>query len=496
MAGPDIKGEVLTDDASLTRFSQDMNHYRIRPKMVAVPKDEEDVATILDYAKKTATPITARGAGSNMSGVAVGKGIVVLFRDVHSVLRRQGRLITVQPGAIFGSVDKDLAGEGLRIPYDPSSRAFCTIGGNVATKASGIRSLKYGSVDHCLRSLRFVCPEHGIVDTKDGLPPRLAHQITDIRERLWRDAEVAGIYRSRADLKTSSGYNLRAFFDHEDPAAIVTHLLAGSVGTLGMFTQIELELTPIPSERVLYIPFFPSLRSAAEAALKIRRFGPSALELLDAYGTNVLRSEHAISIPAECRAVLMVEFDSDLDEADRRTRRLVSGVALGVHEEADPILMQTLWSVREGMLLRIKKDLESKDARLFSFSDDLAVPPERLPEFIADIEALFAREGMPVVIYGHAGEGNVHIRPQVPLEGWRDTMRRIADECFTTAFRYGGTITGEHGSGRNRSRYLRAEWGERTFGYFQEVKRLFDPSDLLNPGVFFTNSDVTDGLEL
>jgi glycolate oxidase len=496
MASLDIKGEVLTDDASLVRYAQDMNHYCIRPALVAVPRDEEDVVAIVEYARRTGTPLTPRGAGSDLSGASVGKGIVVLFRDMRSVLDRKGARVTVQPGAVFSTVDQSLSGARLRIPYDPSSRAFCTIGGNVATKASGIRSLKYGSVDRCLRSLRFVCPEHGIVDTAEGLPPSLEGKIDDLRARLWRDASVAQLYWQRGRLKTSSGYNLRAFYDHSDPADVVTHLLTGSVGTLGMFTRIELEAVHLPKERTLYIPFFRSLGEAATAALEIRRFGPSALELMDEYGTNVLAEEHAVPVPRDCKAVLMAEFDSDLEEADRRMREAMGHHALSAHVERDARKEEELWAVREGMLLRIKRELEGEDALLPSFSDDLAVPAGRLPEFIADIERLFAREGMRVVVYGHAGEGNVHIRPQIAKEGAKDTMRRVADECFTLAFKYGGTITGEHGSGRNRSKYLRAEWGETVYGYFQEVKRLFDPGDVLNPGVFFTGADVTEGLRL
>ena len=313
-----ISGEVLTDGASIKKYSIDMSHYAVKPLMIAVPTNEEDLAKIIAYSKAEAVPITPRGGGSNQSGSAVGSGIIVLFSKMHAIIEREGRRVRVQPGVIHQQLDQQLNADGLRIPYDPTSRSFCTIGGNVATKASGLRSLKYGTVNSALRNLRFFDIEHGLIDTWHGLPGKLEEAIVDLKSRLRNDIETTRILESRRNLKSSSGYNLKSFYDYEAPAEIVTHLLAGSVGTLGVFSEVELEAVPCPKNTSLYLLFFRSLFKAAEAVIEIKVFEPSALEAMDSYGVDLLRNE--VNVPLDCRAVLLVEFDSDLDQADTLMR--------------------------------------------------------------------------------------------------------------------------------------------------------------------------------
>jgi glycolate oxidase len=155
-----------------------------------------------------------------------------------------------------------------------------------------------------------------------------------------------------------------------------------------------------------------------------------------------------------------------------------------------------IWEVRETMLLRILNTLETSDEKFPSFADDVAVPPERLPDFVAAVQSLLNRFGTSAVFFGHAGEGNLHIRPKVKKENWAENLRELVDQIFRTTLQFGGTITSEHGNGRNRSLYLRNEWGEKIYSYFEEVKRIFDPSNILNPGVVFTTDDVTKNLQL
>ena len=168
--------------------------------------------------------------------------------------------------------------DGLRISYDPTSRGFCTIGGNVATKASGLRSLKYGTVDSALRSLRFFDTTHGLIDTKHDLPKNLEEEILGLKRRLRSDKKAKRILNARRFLKSSSGYNLESFYRYEDPREIVTHLMAGSVGTLGVLSEIELEAVNSPKSTSLYVVFFRSIVDACRDVAKLRAFGPSALE--------------------------------------------------------------------------------------------------------------------------------------------------------------------------------------------------------------------------
>jgi FAD/FMN-containing dehydrogenase len=263
-----ISGEVLTDEASIKSYSTDMSHYMVKPMMIAIPANQEDLAQIISYAKEQGIPITPRGAGSNQSGSAVGPGIIVLFSKMNVTTSRDGRRVKVQPGIIHQQLDRQLNIDGLRIPYDPTSSPFCTIGGNVATKASGLRSLKYGTVDWALRSLCFFDVAHGLIDTSQGLPENLKEAIVDLKNRLRSDKETMNMLNARRNLKSSSGYNLQSFLEHEEPEEIVTHLLVGSVGTLGVFSEIELEAVPSPKSTSLYLMFFHSLVDAVEDVAK------------------------------------------------------------------------------------------------------------------------------------------------------------------------------------------------------------------------------------
>ncbi|MGA3110521.1 MAG: FAD-binding oxidoreductase [Candidatus Bathyarchaeia archaeon] len=483
MAGKlQIACEVFSDEASLKAYSMDMSHYSIKPQMVAVPANEEDIAKLIAYAKQESIPITPRGAGSNQSGSAVGPG--------------NGRRVRVQSGVIHKVLDQQLAADGLRIPYDPTSRGFCTIGGNVATKASGLRSIKYGTVDSALRSLRFFDVAHGLIDTQGGLPQAVEEAISNLKKRFINDKEAMSVLNAHGSLKSSSGYNLRSLIQYQEPNEIVTHLMAGSVGTLGVFSEVELEAVPVPKSQILYIIFFRSLTEATEDVKKLVTFKPSAVELMDSYGVDLLRKTNEVNVPPDCKAVLFVELDSDLEQTSTIISNHLKKKSLEFAVETDPKKQTALWTVRESMLLWIMNSLETPRKRFPPFADDIAVPLQQLPIFVAAVQQILDSFGTIAVIYGHAGEGNLHIRPMINVENWKENLRNLSNLIFDAALKAGGTITAEHGLGRNRSLYLRDEWGDKIYRYFSEVKMIFDPAGLLNPGVVFTCEDLTKNLKL
>jgi len=489
-----ISGEVLTDETSIKMYSTDMSHYMVKPIMIAVPENQEDIAKIIAYSKEEAIPITPRGAGSNQSGSAVGSGIIILFSKMNAIMKRKGRRVKVQPGTIHKQLDQQLNLDGLRIPYDPTSSSFCTIGGNVATKASGLRSLKYGTVDSALRSLCFFDTVHGLIDTSQFLPENLEKAIVDLKNRLRCDKETRHILNARRNLKSSSGYNLKSFFEHEKPEEIVTHLLSGSVGTLGVFSEIELEAVPSPKSNILYLMFFRSLLDAVKEVAKLKIFEPSAIEVMDSYGVDLLRNE--ISVPSDCRAVLFVEFDSCLDQIGDLMLSHMKEKSIRFLVETNAKKQTALWKIRETMLLWIMNTLETPSKKFPPFADDLAIPVNQMPNFLAAVQEILDRFGTIAVIYGHAGEGNLHIRPMINVENWEENLKNLSNLIFEAALKAGGTITGEHGLGRNRSLYLRREWGDKIYGYFEQIKSIFDSKGLLNPDIVFTSADLTKNLEL
>ena len=483
---------MISDERQLDRYGTDLSHYYLKPKLVAIPVDEEDVVKAIDFAVLSGLAVTPRGAGSNLSGSAVGDGMVILMREMDRFIGNDGSIYSCQPGMVFNNLDKKARANGYFIPYDPSSRAFCSIGGNVGTRASGIRSLKYGSTDSCLDSIRFVNPVFGRVDTAKQLPDELGRALEDISARFREDEEMLLLLERRAGLKSSSGYNLGAFLEEKSVNRVAAHLMVGSVGTLSVFTEVRLKLKAVVKDRALYLAFFDDLSEAVRSMLPATAFGPSAFELLDSFGVKNLAT--VVSVPPEAKAVIMIEFDEGLNEAESKIRTLLKGTGSKNMVFRDQALVEKIWAVRESNLLRIKHELERPELKFLSFIDDLAVPPERLSGLIKQLDSIFRDEGVQVIMYGHVGEGNLHVRPYIQKEGWEEVTKRLAEKCFRAVLENDGTITGEHGMGRNRSKYLCEEWGNKACDYFREIKQIFDPEGLMNPGVVFTDSDLTEHL--
>ena len=484
---------VLTDERTLARFSRDMSGYRIKPTCVAMPSNEAELTRLVESAWKRGVVITARGGGSNQSGSAVGKGMILGTAKLNAIIRVDRDLARVQAGAWHGDLMKRANELGSVVPYDPSSSLFCTVGGNVATNATGLRGVKYGSVDRWLNSVRLFNPRFGILDSREDLPEELARGLMRLKEEFQAEREIVAALIARKDVKSSSGYNLRAILENEDPRQMLVHLMSGSVGTLGVMTEVELKLIPAPTQRTLFLVLYPGLKEACEAVPDILRFRPSSLELMDGYGTEEL-AKAGWDLPEEAGASLIVELDEDTVRTGQALRGELAIKAIRTMEIVEPERQTALWRMRGEMLLRIRRTYEDERHRFIPFADDLAVPINRLGPFVKDIRRLFEDEGLMVIIYGHVGEGNVHVRPLLPSDGWQERLRRLAKECFRITFSYGGSMTGEHGMGRNRAPFLIEEFGKRTYRAFHELKQLFDPEDLLNRGAMLPTADLTEGL--
>jgi FAD/FMN-containing dehydrogenase len=488
---PELRGEIARDDAILERYSTDMSGYHVRPRLVALPEDDGDIEKLIEFSSRTRTPLTSRGAGSNLSGSAVGPGIVVVFKRMNRILRAMGKRVRVQPGVVYEKLNREMSPRGLSLRYDVSSGGFSTIGGNVATKAGGLRSIKYGNVDTSLKSIRFYSPVFGMVDTGGRLPPGLERDISMLSEKLLSDRRSLTVYNNRRNLKSSSGYNLGAILVHDDPRTILTHLMAGSVGTLGVFAELEMGLVSIPEKRVLITAFFRNIVEACQVTRSIVDLQPSAIEVMDSYGTELVCELRTIRVPENGGATLLIEFDENLETGQDHVSELLEKNALSFHLTRDHDEAERVWNIRWTMLTRIKKKYEDGEHRFISFVDDMAVPTRNLVPFVRDMYEIFTREQMRVIVYGHIGEGNLHIRPLIEKKGWKNRVLRIAGQCFDKVLLYNGTLTAEHGSGRNRAPYLADEWGKNIYGYFKNLKELFDPDNLLNPDIMFSDRDLT-----
>jgi FAD/FMN-containing dehydrogenase len=425
---------------------------RVTPLAVAVPADPEDVVTLVRWSRSTGAPLVPRGSGSSMAGGAIGPGVAVDLSRLNSIgpVDAAHRRITVGPGALRGAVDAAAAEVGLRFPVDPSSGAFCTVGGMAATNAAGAHSLKFGSMRPWVTALdcvfadgtRQVIHRGSLVPT--GLPTTPAEHL-DVR-------------------KNSSGFFLGGDF---------VDLLVGSEGTLALFVGLELALAPRPTATTSIFAAFPTLDAAVIGAAAAREAGAVACELLD----RTFLDFAAVDRPRDTDAVLLIELE------DATVSPELAG-ATRVDVAREPKAQRAHWELRHAaspIVSRLDPRLKS-----MQFIEDGCVPPHRLAEYVRGVRDALAGQSVRGVIFGHAGDAHVHVNPLIDVRdpSWRDRVAALLAGVVALTGRLGGTLTGEHGDGRLRTPLMSAAWhNPASLSQFAAVKEAFDPDGRLNPGV-------------
>jgi len=503
-----IAGDVWTDRFSLTAYSTAACIYKILPLAVVVPKDAADVQTAVRVGGGLGVPIIARGAGSGLCGQALGRGIVLDFtkymKDILEI-DEAAKIVRVQPGAVTGQVNEALAARGLMLGPDPSSEPFCTIGGNLGNNASGSRGIRYGSMKDYVAWLNVVLADGSKVrlEPLETSDPRLASQesrgdllgriTAGTRRLVAQNAELIRRYRPHAS-KNSAGYNL--FDVLRDGTFDLTRLVVGSEGTLAVVVEAGLGVVPKPSQRASVLLWFADLQRAGEAVDHVLALGPSACEIMERHFLDIVRADGSVPkqyLPKEADTVLLVEFLTDSREANEASvaavrRRIVDelGLAFGAVDAYDPQEQERLWMVRK-RAVQILQRLPGP-TRITPFIEDVVVPPKRLVEYIKGLRGIFERFGVEAAVYGHAGDSNLHARPLLDLRRPQDVarMKGIAEAVARLTVGLGGTISCEHGDGLTRSGYLELQFGE-LYGVMRQVKELWDPAGILNPGKVITD---------
>ncbi len=500
--------KVLSDYPSLTAYAIDASIYRIEPRAVTLIENESDLLRVIQYARENRIPLTARAGGSNLTGNALGEGIILEFSRLNRIieLNREELWVRVQPGVIYRELNAALERHGLFYPPDPSSGDVCKIGGMLANNSAGPHSLKYGATKDNLHEIRVVMADGRALDIRpvatDGA------YFGDFLNRYEPVRQLYGLLTSNRDLlrrrrievsKNSSGYNL---FDMaarlEKGVFDLTRLFVGSEGTLGITTEARLKLSVRPKRTATALLYFGRLADVGEAVNRLLPFGPGAMELMDASSLDLI-GRGRFGIPVEAAAMLLVEFDEEpLEERIALIRNTAASYRLRgevqIALEREP--QEALWKVRKA----IYPTLYRYDARLkpINFVDDVVVPAARLTELIHYLETYFKDVGVPVAIYGHIGDGNAHINPLMDMKDPEDVRRMaaISREIHSAVIhRFGGSLCGEHGDGRVRGEFLRELYGEEIYALFQQVKTIFDPEGLLNPGVKMTEVPFTTHLD-
>lgn len=478
---PGYAGRFFTDHRTRSAYAEGAGPYRIVPTAVALPRDVDDVVALVRAAVEQGWALIPRGAGSGIPGGNVGTGVIVDVRQLRSpfTVVEADRYAAVGAAVTWRQLDEAAAAVGLRLPPDPSSSAFCTLGGMVATNAAGSRSVRHGPVRPWVRAVELV--------TGRGTPVRLAQTDTTVPEFLTpADVEIrshASLIRDRfpRTRKNTSGYALDTYL-HSGRAS---DLVIGSEGTLGIITEVELHLAPRPPAVAGVLVALPDVSALTDAVGALLPLGPAALELLDRSFLRIAEYESDLPI-REWAGVLLVDFEGTPDEvhdAVHRARTAVGGLAAHTRIALDPAEHADLWTLRHAASPVLARLPDTR--RSLQVVEDGCVPVERLSDYLAGVHRAAEAAGIEVVAFGHAGDGHLHVNALADTTDpdCADRLASLLERATTLVLELGGTPSGEHGDGRLRAQAVARLYGTDVLALFDRVKKAFDPAGVLNPGV-------------
>jgi FAD/FMN-containing dehydrogenase/Fe-S oxidoreductase len=511
----EMAGEVLFDRATLGRYSTDASIYQVTPVGVVLPRHQEDLKIALDIARDAKVPILARGAGTSQCGQTVGEALVIdTTRWLNQVVEfdAEARTVVVEPGIVLDHLNAWLKPHGLWYPVDVSTSAQCTIGGMAGNNSCGSRSIYYGNMVHNVLGVDALLADgsaasFGFVDrfAEGSQEQRLAQQVRAIAERV--GPEIRDHFPKV--LRRVGGYNLD-LFDCQNPMpydpdgrANLAHLLVGSEGTLGVSQRIKLRLSPLPEQKVLGVVNFPTFYQAMDFTQHIVKLGPTAVELVDRTMIELSLENPAFrpviekALIGKPEAILLVEFaghdHAKQLEALRGLNELMGDLGLpgSVVDMPEAAEQKALWNVRKAGL-NIMMSMKG-DGKPVSFIEDCAVPLEHLAEYTDKLTEVFNRYGTEGTWYAHAGVGTLHVRPILDMRrDGAEKMREIAELASALVREYKGAYSGEHGDGICRGEWVAWQFGETVNNAFRDIKQLFDPENLFNPGKIVDTPKMDD----
>lgn len=454
----------------------DASSYVIKPLVIVFPRNEKEIIKILRFASKNNIPVTPRGAGTGLVGSALGNGIILDLKHFDKI-KVYPNYVQVDSGVFKGILDKKLKENGKFFGPDPSVGPYCTIGGMIATNASGGHSLKYGSVIDNLVGVRIITSSGKAIN----LPSKSQFSIK-ILKMINPSIKKQFPFVS----KNSCGYRL-------DKITLTTDLqkiIAGSEGTLGVIISAKLKILPQPKKKTLIILSYENLEQAVIDSAKIVKLKPSALELID---KNIIK-HIKFDFPSDTGCLLFVEFDSNIEKS--RTclgKTITDGKIIKILTKKEDITKW--WGIRNSALGFSLRNITPEQS-LPTLIEDATVSVEKLVLLVNIIKKISKKYKLDVVIYGHAGNGNLHIRPIMKRKN-KKLIKKIASEFFSKVLEIGGSITGEHGDGLARSEFVKLQYGNDVYSVFKKIKREFDPKNILNPDkIITTKSSVTKNLKI
>ena len=504
--------DVLFDAYSRGRYSTDASIYQIEPIGVVIPKTERDVEIALQIAREEGVAVLPRGGGTSQCGQTVGAALIIdnsKYLNQIGAFDREARAVWVQPGVVLDQLNAWLKPHGLWYPVDVSTSAQATLGGMAGNNSCGSRSIRYGNMVHNVRAIEAVLAD-GAEFSFGDVPADLAQfdapagyieLVKKIRAVAAREAEEIE-HRFPKVLRRVGGYNLDTI---NGAGHNMAHLLVGSEGTLAYSKRIQLNLSPLPRHKTLGICHFPTFYGAMEAPQHIVKLKPAAVELVDRTMIGLARANPAFRpivdrcVKGDPDAILLVEFAGDeQDEQLANLQQLIElmgdlGLPGSVVEVIDPALQRDFWEVRKAGL-NIMMSMKG-DGKPVSFIEDCAVPLEHLAAYTDRLTRVFEKHGTKGTWYAHASVGCLHVRPILNMrEDGAHKMRAIAEEAAQMVREYKGAYSGEHGDGLVRSEWIAPMFGPRITRALEDIKDIFDPQGLMNPGKIVRPSKMDDHL--
>ncbi|MCX7625168.1 MAG: FAD-binding oxidoreductase [Candidatus Sumerlaeaceae bacterium] len=495
------KDQVLHKRIDLEARAGDASIYRLVPRVVVLPRNEDDVAAILQYCRQHQLYLTFRAAGTSLSGQAVTDGILVDVATHWRGIRilEDGRKVAVQPGVIGARVNEMLAPYNRKIGPDPASINACMVGGIAANNASGMCCDVAGNSYHTMASMRLMLADGYVLDTTEPDAdekfrvgrPEIYEGLQSIRRDILSKPELAERICQKFTIKNTCGYSLNAFVDFEKPADILAHLLIGSEGTLGFISEITYHTVPEHAKKATALVFFQEFVDAHRSVKPLADVGAAVVEIMD---SAAMRSvEHEMEYGFEVlpqMGALLVEFqapsEEELSAQVAQAERILSDFPLlrPLQFTRDATQRERYWHMRKGLFPSVGAMRKSGTAVII---EDVCVRPEQLAECALDLQRIFAKHSFPdTIIFGHAKAGNLHfvICTDFADATQRENYARLMDDVVELiVHKYDGSLKGEHGTGRNVAPFVETEWGSDLYAIMWRVKRLLDPEGVLNPGV-------------
>ncbi len=497
-----VYGKTLFDEFSRGRYSTDASVYQIKPLGVVLPKDTNDILSLMEYSQKNSVPLLARGGGSSQCGQTVGESVVLDYSKHQNKileLNVEEKYVWVQPGVVLDHLNAYLKPHGLWFPVDVSTSSRATIGGMSANNSCGSRSLYYGNMVHNVLAIEAILDDGSIFNfdqinknylaTKNNQDRlyKIIDKFIDVRQQVGSEIDANWPTTQRR----VGGYNI----DLINPEGFnSSNLLVGSEGTLSLFNKIKLKLSEIPKNKILGVCYFDNFHQAMELSKEIVKLKPTCVELMDQNLLNLAKEIPMYAggikkyIKGNPEAVLMVEFiDTEKSVYEKKIKDL-EYLVLNQNKKnqfshySDLSEQKEVFEIRKAGL-NILMSMKG-DRKPVAFIEDCAVSLEHLADYTARLKEIFKKYGTSGMFYAHASVGTLHVRPVLNMKSDKDiqNMRSISEEAFEMVKDYKGSHSGEHGDGIVRSEFHEMMFGKKITNAFEEIKDTFDSKNLLNPG--------------